>query len=567
MKGWEESVRGGREGEDRVKGRGGRRERTGGRKEERVGTGREGGRGKEGEGRVNGRIERKEEGCGRGRMGREVHHIPHPQMEEDAGLRHLSCGLYEIVTHEIGSEETIRVRRIMGQIGDELKEINSNGSSHVKQLRSGSMAEGFNFRTSDLDVMVVYMGIKVITDDVRFQPVSNQNEIILKMETDKTRPGFSLLRLLLPQDHRIDCDECFNKFCVNYQNGRYLSNIIWKEETKRFIQDPIIHGPCESGIHGDTETDVAHCLRCSKWPTSTYPCLQRLARRGWPSLKVLSRIIENGCHVVPIGDKSSDKEEIEWRLSFSEAEKTLIHEMNHCQFLTYGLLKIFLKESINTRQDVGDLLCSYFLKTAVLWEIVNSDRAWIKHDFLKWFWICFRRLISWVSNGYCPNFFIPENNMFFGKIHGRSQQVLLRHLMSFHRMGYKCFIACASLFRQFVPLLGNFIVADNSETCPFYSDSSNLTNMEMICIILMKFEVYPDISSIANVIRFYQHILTHNETSDRHVITCIGILLQHFYQQIVYHYAIEFTSPTFVSRNKMKYGLNVKCINTLKQTK
>lgn len=33
----------------------------------------------------------------------------------------------------------------------------------------------------------------------------------------------------------------------------------------------------------------------------------------------------------------------EWRISFSQAEYKFVCAMNHCQFLTFGLLKLFLK--------------------------------------------------------------------------------------------------------------------------------------------------------------------------------------------------------------------------------
>ena len=106
--------------------------------------------------------------------------------------------------------------------------------------------------------------------------------------------------------------------------------------------------------------------------------------------------------------------------------------MKHCQFLCYGLSKVFLNEVLKSKLSDKDLLCSYFMKTAVFWEISDHSKGWTHFNFLHKFLNVFRRLIKWVSIGYCPNFFIPENNMFYGKICGRTQTALLGTLREFY---------------------------------------------------------------------------------------------------------------------------------------
>ena len=61
---------------------------------------------------------------------------------------------------------------------------------------------------------------------------------------------------------------------------------------------------------------------------------------------VSSVIVNERCHVVPKG--SAPKRDKEWRVSFSVAEQNLKYFMNYCQFQFYGLLKVFLKEVINS---------------------------------------------------------------------------------------------------------------------------------------------------------------------------------------------------------------------------
>ena len=106
--------------------------------------------------------------------------------------------------------------------------------------------------------------------------------------------------------------------------------------------------------------------------------------------------------------------------------------------------KIFLKEAIDVNPDVKGLLCSYFMKTALLWEITKSNQ-WAPSSLLSCFWKCYCRLLQWVRCSYCPNFFIPQNNMFEGKIDGKNQIKLLRHLRTLYCEGYMCLLRCVSL--------------------------------------------------------------------------------------------------------------------------
>ena len=48
--------------------------------------------------------------------------------------------------------------------------------------------------------------------------------------------------------------------------------------------------------------------------------------------------------------------------------------MNHTQFLTYSLLKIFLKEIINNGLNEQEkLFCSFQMKTVIFWAIQQNS--------------------------------------------------------------------------------------------------------------------------------------------------------------------------------------------------
>ncbi|KAK3087374.1 hypothetical protein FSP39_005172 [Pinctada imbricata] len=311
----------------------------------------------------------------------------------------------------------------------------------------------------------------------------------------------------------------------------------------------------------DAEMDNFHCLKSTQWPTSALPCIQRLVDRGWPSNNVLSNIVRTGCHLVPMGDRSSDKQQLEWRISFSEAETALVCEMNHCQFLCFGFLKIFLQRVINTREEIGGLLCSYIMKTTILWEIIYNRGRWAKQDFLKLFWNCFRRLMSWVRNGYCPDFFIPENNLFFGKIYGRTQRVLLQQLIPLYNEGYRCLPVCNCVGCMSVLLQPN--------TCSLHTTDIDFYKVT-VDLMVIKDEVdtllsIDDISILFKQITLLEQIQRQNVSYNTSLIA--GYFLHLQTQYFLFCSALQIFGNSYSSHNKDNYKSVCKFAKALKRNR
>ncbi|KAK3108125.1 hypothetical protein FSP39_001692 [Pinctada imbricata] len=299
----------------------------------------------------------------------------------------------------------------------------------VTVINSGSRAEGFDFITSDFDIMLTTPRVKVLPS---LPPgIDTQSDIVLLMEKENTRPGF--VRLFATQDPGI-----LMFLFSNLGNKYYLSNSLLKhfalDVSRMDITNISLHGPCLSSEY--EMTDLALTLSSNSWSNDAIGCVHRMLKRGWPPGHIVQEMVKDGVLFVPIGCRFSQHEDVEWRMSFSLAEKRLVHSMNHTQFLVYALLKLFLKGVVEQNAEVKGLMCSYFMKTSVFWEIMEAKTPWIPSNLLLHFWNCFRRLLNWVKSGYCPNFFIPENNMFFGKIHGDAQQKLMKYLGSLHAEGH-----------------------------------------------------------------------------------------------------------------------------------
>ncbi|XP_070560513.1 uncharacterized protein [Ptychodera flava] len=112
----------------------------------------------------------------------------------------------------------------------------------------------------------------------------------------------------------------------------------------------------------DQTIDVALVLSCIAWPSEAQEWISRA--RQWPSSDIVQRIVREGCHVVPKAyPGEEDKEELQWRLSFSLAERTLANTFMPWQRTTYLVLKKLWRRHFKEPKVIS----SYYLKTTMFW--------------------------------------------------------------------------------------------------------------------------------------------------------------------------------------------------------
>ncbi|XP_062576625.1 uncharacterized protein LOC134238515 [Saccostrea cucullata] len=367
-------------------------------------------------------------------------------------LQNLSESVFVGLCKILGTSELVTMRRDVTNI-NEMIENEVNKKKFIMMI-SGSYGEGFRLLGSDQDYMYWRPNEQVIWDESLFKNYNEQNQTLIVSDNSESPPGFTLL--WLPRNHIKH--RCILSSCVVMKNKHYISSSKYKQTMPSYIiRNPIIHGPCKSGfINGVYEFDEAHTFQSRYWPPSASSWVSRC--RTWPKPHVVRDIVKKGCHFVAIGHSLGNHVDNEWRISFSLAEKQLIYSMNHCQFLIYGLLKLFLKDVINNGLNSEDkILCSYHLKTAVFWAIQqNKISHWSPQNLLQCFWVCFKLILKWVYKGVCPNFFIPENNMFLSKVNGDSQTILFLRLYTLYERGVvSCLLHCPSIRAYVLNVLYN----------------------------------------------------------------------------------------------------------------
>ncbi|XP_062575192.1 uncharacterized protein LOC134237108 [Saccostrea cucullata] len=371
----------------------------------------------------------------------------------DLGLQHFSESVFVGLSHKVGSSETVIMRREMEEFMERMRVqvpvINTR--KEYRMMTSGSRREGFRLEESDMDAMFWPHDHCVVWDLDQAQNYDLSRKTLILCDCSESPPGFVLLELLTPTH-----SQCVQNACVRINDRFYISSSIYRQITCSTVMPNFKeHGPCSSGVYGGVEYDHALCFVCDVWPPPASKWINRC--HSWPPSFIVNDIVRSGCHFVAIGHKLGKHTDKEWRISFSLAEQKLVYSMNHCQFLTYGLLKLFLKESINEGLIEEDkLLCSYHMKTAVFWVIQqNTIPRCHTRNLLQCFWVCFKLILQWVYEGVCPNFFIPENNMFLSNIHGEAQKKLFIRLHKLYEMGLVSLLHIPSIWSSVIRVLQN----------------------------------------------------------------------------------------------------------------
>ena len=354
-------------------------------------------------------------------------------------LKRLSETVYIWLCLKIGTPQQIAIRRDVVDI-TELLEHKVPKTCQQVRMKSGSDREGFRLDGSDVDIMYWINDHLVFWNLSQAMLYNTHRHKLILCDSSESPPGFTLLWLPMERVHDIVLSAC-----VRMKGALYISSKKYRDNTCTLIRrDSTVHGPCSNGKIGTIEYDYAQCFVSDFWP----PCASSWIDRchSWPPSHVVNDIVRSGCHFVPIGHKLGNHADNEWRISFSQAEQKLVYAMNHTQFLVYGLLKLFVKEINNGLSEDEKLLCSYHMKTAIFWAIQQNTIAhWCPENLLAGFWVCFKLLLKWVYVGVCPNFFVPENNMFLNKVHGVAQRNLFTRLYGWYERGIPFLLHCHSI--------------------------------------------------------------------------------------------------------------------------
>ena len=175
-------------------------------------------------------------------------------------------------------------------------------------------------------------------------------------------------------------------------------------------------------------TEVVPTLLCSQSLPFLKTYLQRTKYGNWPSQDTLAVIAKLPTLIVAADHKLSNSRETEWRISCSHLEYVLIRDLPVWVKQAYCAVKYILKrknrDSSTTIVKQEPLLpspgesgsggrskiCSFHLKTTLLWELENPE-GWAYESPFYMMLHLFVAFLKFVEEGRMPHYFMPKSNL------------------------------------------------------------------------------------------------------------------------------------------------------------
>ena len=347
----------------------------------------------------------------------------------------MSCLLDDVA----GTEEIVQLRKDKCAIEDCLHSLTLNSKNtciFISQLHfTGSKSEGLELAGSDLDYMIDINNVLDIDVSESVQQLFQSfksNKFLL--EPDDTYPGFSLLKcIFVAHNFRFSLQSLGSHNDDKYFGSEsFLTQ--WKsmhqsDSTSTNIQGPSLETWAKHEDKRTIGTDMVPSIRCQIWPSSAMEWIDRHRQYGWPSLCDINTIVSFGCHLVAVGHHLSPMKSLQWRISFSIAERTLVWSFNHTQLQCYAVMKVILKEFIKVKssEDTKGVLCSYFIKTFLFWQFEETDRLfWQRKNLRGCVLYLLREFSKCIREGMLRNYFIPTFNLLEVKLTRDAQTELLQ---------------------------------------------------------------------------------------------------------------------------------------------
>ena len=153
--------------------------------------------------------------------------------------------------------------------------------------------------------------------------------------------------------------------------------------------------------------DLVPALRSRGWPKASRDWLER--ERKWPSVEMVTKIIDEGYHLVVKSPRYSEIPECDFRISFSNAEYLLTQEMNEIQRECYRCLKKLHRAYLSSPAG----LLSFHLKNLFLQTIEETGaEMWTADKRAECMMKLLENLLKALKDKDLRHFFARSYNLF-----------------------------------------------------------------------------------------------------------------------------------------------------------
>lgn len=456
----------------------------------------------------------------------------------------LSRKVYQILDQITASEE---IRQLWMKIGNS-KETQSDFVDlflgiipETKFYLMGSAYEGSRTpgMESDLDFLICDIRLMVFQD---LTQVEKHTDCLLLVHDDQTKPGYVKLQLVR-QGERVfghipaDCKSCVLDSC---------NRVIQIKGHLPYVPADELHGPAETIIARPREfaADFVQAFRCNEWPKSASGWFTRRRQYNWPPENLIEEMKSLGFFVVPVGHPKSHEKDKEWRISLSLQERKLMQSLNTTQFKCYVLMKL-IKKDIVGHMLTEPSITSYHLKTCLFYTIEEtSSHFWKPTNLLRCLRKCLSKMYEWCRSKCCPNYFIPAENMFEGRVEDGLKDRLLHALETLLRSNFHYLLHIKSdsfgelfeascLGTQIIPTLRKVYIG-KQKILIFHGELNTLLEKRLLLFLLVQVsDAKQSFKAFVNVSQVLENVQRINEHTEQETFRVKSLLLPYVEQCII----------------------------------
>ncbi|KAL4219123.1 hypothetical protein ACF0H5_021706 [Mactra antiquata] len=161
-----------------------------------------------------------------------------------------------------------------------------------------------------------------------------------------------------------------------------------------------------------------HAFYCSSWPReASNTFLYNQTARYRPSDQLVQDILQSRCFVVPKGISDGQYSDIEWRLSFSCAERLLMFDLNCVHIRCYVLLKYDKTTFLNNIPNCKGIVSSNVCKTVLFHPLSQTPKTnWIEEELIENLTKCLQTLKKLIDEENYSHFIMPKNNLLANRL-------------------------------------------------------------------------------------------------------------------------------------------------------
>lgn len=232
-------------------------------------------------------------------------------------------------------------------------------------------------------VVVLKRDVQAIYDNDFLDDYTGARYLIVDMSN--SYPGYCRLRL--SSSSLIDANENVAKIgFVSYQKAFRITD----------------------KLRSDIDLKHYRKVECIGVPCYAFPFMHRWTKKRYdfPSKKVISSIIKQGCTLIPKPHPKCTCPDLEWQFNFSIAEHLLFKSLSTSQRHGFLVLKLLLKNMVHHTPFKTKHLKSVFFMAC---EEMHVD-VW-ETNFSGCVLYVLSSLLSCLKANFLPHYFIPENNL------------------------------------------------------------------------------------------------------------------------------------------------------------